>query len=283
MADPFELVLGGGLDDVTKQKMIAQALRNRKQVGDISMLTGDPRLGKFGEALMGDVEKGETEALGVRSQEQQRALTKDYYDQLKAQAGLSQAMAGRKQTEEERHNRETEAIGRENAERLRASARNQEDQNVRRLSEHLTSAGIPQLKQAVTNVTKLMADAGGDLPGSGATGMLPQFMLSKKGQLMKQGFASVRNQLLKTRSGSAVTDNESARLAEELGDLSSDEAKLNAWPQVVAQLQAIERGVKAGYDDNIVNAYDQRTATREAPAPAAKTPGKVVKWSDLGR
>lgn len=282
MADPFELVLGGGLSDTDKQKLIANALRNRKQVGDIAMLTGDDKLGAFGKVLNEDVGKSESEALGVRGSEQQRQLTGDYYKQLAAQAGLSQAMATRKQNEEERHNKESERIAELNALRARQGAANVDANNVRRLSEHMTSAGIPQLKDAVGNVTGLMKEAGGDLPGVGATGVLPQFMLTKKGQQMRQGFASVRNQLLKTRSGSAVTDNESARLAEELGAMSTDEAMMTAWPRVVAQVEAIERSIKAGYDDDVVNTFDQRNTRGAAQAAPAPTGGaKVVKWGDL--
>lgn len=289
MADPFELVLGGGLSDVDKQKMIAAALRNRKQVGDISMLTGDEKLGAFGKVLNDDVGKSESEALGVRNQEQSRALTKDYYDQLKEQAGLAQTMAGRRESETERHNRETERIGELNATRMRSAQNRQDSTNVRKLSEKLVSLGIPDIKNDINNLDSVISKykPGDDLPGTGMTAWMPQALMSKDGQLISQARSAIRNKLLKLRSGAAVTNPEAARFAEELGTMLSgtDEVFLTNWPQVKKGIQSIEQAVKAGYDDDIVQTYDDRTLSRGAP-PSVSQPSsqaKTVKWSDLGR
>ncbi len=280
MADPsaFELMLGGGLSDTAKQRMIANQLRNRQQVGDISMLSGDPKLGKFGSELNQDVGRSEASALAARGGEQQREVQKAYYDQLAKQNALANTMADRRESEAERHNREMEAIG-------LANSGKQADKDVQKLAANLQTAGVPALRDAVTNLDGIIKNSGGDLPGMGATGRVPQFMLTQQGMKVRQAYAQVRNMFLRTRSGQAVTDRESDRLMEELGDSPSDATLISAWPRIMSQVNAIERDIKAGFDDETVKTYE-KNQQRGAGAPPAGAPAgapAAVKWGDLGR
>ena len=56
-----------------------------------------------------------------------------------------------------------------------------------------------------------------DIAGFGATGMSPQATLSKEGKDVRVAVESLKNQLLKARSGAAVTDQEAKRFLEEVG------------------------------------------------------------------
>lgn len=56
-----------------------------------------------------------------------------------------------------------------------------------------------------------------DLPGFGATGMAPSWMLSSEGKKLRQDVSSVGNAIIKARSGQAVSNQEAERLANELG------------------------------------------------------------------
>jgi hypothetical protein len=273
-------MLNGGLTDAAKQKMIANQLRNRSQVSDISMLSGDPKLAKFGEELNQDVGRSQAAALTARGGEQERVVQKAYYDQLAQQNALANTMESRRMSETERHDRAMELASGGAMER-------QKDKDIQKLAANMQTSGIPALRDAVNNVSGLMDKAGNDLPGVGMTGSLPQFMLTKEGQKMRQGYAQVRNMLLRARSGQAVTDAESARLAEELGASPSDETLITAWPRVLAQVDAMEKAIKAGFDDDTVKTFEERQKRGATSVPAAGAPpasgGKTVKWSDLGR
>lgn len=281
MADPFELILGGGLSDADKQKMIASALRNRRQLGDVSMLTGDQKLGQFGSSLAQDVQATEGRALSTQSSEAQRALTQDYYDQQAGNSALSQAMALRRAGETERHNRATEAA------RGVATDKNR-DTNVRRLSESMTRAAIPELKNDLATLQSTISGFGeGDIPGVGYTGAFPTMMLSDKGADMRQKLATVRNKLLKMRSGAAVTDPEMNRLIEELGSMNDRDLVL-AIPKIIQGVEAVEEGILAGYDQDVVDTYSGRIGGgRGAPPgeqqgePEEDDEDEVYNWSDL--
>lgn len=295
MPSAFELMLQGGLTDADRQRLLAQQLRNRRQTGELALLTGDRVLAPLGEGLVNEALDKEGTSLNIQANEVAAGENTRRF-------GLEQAMLGRRQTEVERHNRAMEEIGRLTAARARLGVQNQFDNNVRRLSESMTRLGIPELKQDVAAVSDLLAKhEGEDLPGFGATSVLPDAMLSNEGVEFRQAVARVRNKLLKIRSGAAVTDPEMARLADELGaKLGGTDREIRlAWPDIMAGIQAIESGIVSGFDPEVVETFESRFNDRqgggdpESPAPVTRpapvnppvsapaSGGKRIKWTDL--
>lgn len=280
MPTAFEIMMGGGLTDADRQKMLAQQLRNRRQTGELSMLSGDRVLQPLGQNLYNEALDKENTSLNIKDTE-----VSDAEDVRRF--GLEQAMAARQQTETERHNRAMEEKESAATLRLQLAENRAFDQDVRRLSEKMVTLKIPELKADMDQVdTMLSKYAGQDLPGVGATGWLPNFLKSSDGADLSQRIAAVRNKLLQARSGAAVTDPETNRLLEELGSMTDRELIL-AWPKVRAALEVVENTVLSGYDPAVVSTFQERfnnrgsSDTRTASVPRGSTSGTLeISFSD---
>jgi len=89
-------------------KGLADALRKRKEVAQLAILSGDPTSQTFGGSLHADVsDQFATRAKEMESQKQ-RDLTKGYYDQMAEQQGLSRALQYEELEEMKRHHMATE-------------------------------------------------------------------------------------------------------------------------------------------------------------------------------
>lgn len=116
--DPMEILLGQNRGASTMQGL-ADALRKRKEVAQLAILSGDPTSQKFGGSLYSDVEGQQNARLEQEKAEEQRKLTQGYYDQMKEGQGLDRALREKELEEMARYHR-----GMENAALAKAMAKN---------------------------------------------------------------------------------------------------------------------------------------------------------------
>jgi hypothetical protein len=144
-------------------------------------------------------------------------------------------------------------------------------QQTKFLSQQFSKGKVSELTKSLSNIDKfLVKDLGiphgfdaskleTDIPGFGATGMVPEAMLTKKGKKMRQLVSSVRNILLNVRSGGAVTDTEAQRLAEELGATGLNDLQLmKGLAQSRDLLQSIVQNAVAGVDPEAADEFAKR-------------------------
>lgn len=131
---------------------------------------------------------------------------------------------------------------------------------------------------------------------SGPKSLLPDMMVPQDVREGRQAFNKLFNITLKNRSGSAVTNQELDRLKQEFatGALKSPDQLKAAVNQMRGVLTGHYRGISAGFGPDVLEGYNQNLremggtpllespqAQPGAPAPAAKTPGKVVPYGSL--
>lgn len=140
------------------------------------------------------------------------------------------------------------------------AARNKKDtalrQGVEKYSKQLTDSGIADLLNSVTQFNNSTQNIE-DLPGFGATYAAPDFAISEAGRDLRQTVATIRNNILRARSGGAVTPQEADRLLEELGEgFTKNDAQLK---QGIANIEAILRekltNINAGYGKDVLDQY----------------------------
>lgn len=148
-----------------------------------------------------------------------------------------------------------------------------------RLSKQFESGGLSDLTSAVENANTLLApylnQEGTDVPGFGeVAGMLPDLAVSQEGKDLRQAYSSVRNSILKARSGGAVTDGEAARLLQELGEGTGmpDNQVVKGMSNVTTFLRDRIANIQAGYSPEAVQTYEQRGGT--VKQDRLKAPGK---------
>jgi len=104
---PIEIMLAGNRDQKTL-RALAGKLRGQKDIASLSMLSGDPTVGGFGQVLNSNVEDRVAQRLDEEQKQQQRDLTKGYYDQLAGQHADNQDFRNRTLAETMRHNQAME-------------------------------------------------------------------------------------------------------------------------------------------------------------------------------
>lgn len=85
LTSPLHPDFGKTMAAPTDTSRLTNALRNRKDIATLSLLSGDPTVGNFGSTLYGDVEDKLEKKFRESQNEAQRALTKSYYDQMQGQ------------------------------------------------------------------------------------------------------------------------------------------------------------------------------------------------------
>lgn len=267
MPSPIELMLMEDRDP-SMQRALAQGLRRQSEIGALAQLTGDEVLQPFGVGLSKRVQESTlAEAMNLQ-RKKQRKLTKDYYDQQADRFGKTHALALRRQAEDEKHNEYLRTVGSPAERRLAFTIKKTFDDNVRKYSETMTRLNIPELKGDVMRVTAILDQYqeggkrfGEGIEGVGLGGLKPGRFISDEAVHLRQGLASVRNKLLRLRSGAAVTDPEMARFADELIEqfdgMGTDRELLLTFPHIVAGIKNIEAGIGAGYDPQVVATWEQ--------------------------
>jgi hypothetical protein len=301
MPDPIELMLMADRSP-EMQKALAQGLRRKSEIGALAQLTGDEVLQPFGVALSKSTQVSvQAEAMNLQ-RKAQRDLTQTYYDQLSDQFGKQHALAIRKQEEAEKHNAYLREVGSPAERRLAMTMQKNFDDKVRKYSETMTRMNIPELKGDMVRVSEILdqyreggTKYGQGIEGVGGGGWKPNRIVGDEAVRLRQGIASVRNKLLKLRSGAAVTDPEMARFAEELLEtldgMSTDREILIAFPEIAAGVANIEAGIGAGYPPEVIATWTQRfhdvqgtdpRATGVGAGPPPPNPDEGVVVADWG-
>ena len=286
MPDPIEMMLMEDRDP-EMQRALASGLRRSSEIGALAQLTGDEVLAPFGQGLSARTQQSVLSEAQNIQKKKQRELTKSYYDQMSDQFGQTHALNIRKQEEVERHNRMLLKYGTPAERRLAAAEKKRFDDNVRKYSETMTRMGIPELKGDIMRVTNILDQyrEGGEkygqgIEGVGGGGWKPGRILGDEGIALRQAIASVRNKLLKVRSGAAVTDPEMARFADELVEqidgAGTDRELLLTFPEIAAGAKNIELGIGAGYPGGVIAQWEQNYHELAGTDPRATGVGAAV-------
>jgi len=94
-----------------------------------------------------------------------------------------------------------------------------------------------------------------DIPGIGAGGFIPTLISTKDAKKVRQLKSSLKNQLLKIRSGGAVSENEAERMIEELEGAGTDKEFVFALQLIRDTLQNAVDNTMRGYDAAVVESY----------------------------
>lgn len=158
--------------------------------------------------------------------------------------------------------------------------------DVKGFAETLEKSNIPQLESTLVNIERIISkyktkgedgkESTKDLPGFGATGMLPNFMLFADGRELRQAVAPLANLTLKDRSGAAVTNPEHERFKTELGTgvLMSDDELLRGLANARALIDSTKANHMAGAHPEVIAEYNKRYgANTQVPLGAGPAPG----------
>lgn len=130
-------------------------------------------------------------------------------------------------------------------------------EETRKLASSINSSGLPQAWATMKEIEDNIPPKGEDIPGFGATGLLPTAFLSKKGKDLRTAFQTLLNVTLKDRSGAAVTPPEFERLKVELGSFTgaTDEDFRRGIDRAKKALQETTRAILAGYPEDSYERY----------------------------
>ncbi len=265
--DPMDIMLmQTGDRDTDMQRALSDGLRRRREIGQLGQLTGDEVLMPFGKQLSLSADREVLKEMDRADKQSQRQLTSGYYDFQKAQAGLAQTMALRKQDEVERHNKAMEG-------RVNAALQKTLDRDVQKLSGNITKAMLPDLQAGIAQIDDELRpyiESNSGLPGMGGLSNLGDWAFTEGGRAMKARVAKIRNMILKARSGGAVTPSEATRLLTEfsLGVMNTDEDFLRSWVDFKEQIARGEQNIYAGFTDEVKDTYLQNLG-REGGIPGS--------------
>jgi hypothetical protein len=133
------------------------------------------------------------------------------------------------------------------------------DKQVTNYKDSLIKTGIPDAVATLDQVDAILPAKGEDIPGFGATAILPDILTSKKGTDLRQIVNKLFNITLKQRSGAAVTDPELERLKSEFGQgkwKTDDQLRkgINDYKKI---LGSVIKNVNAGYRPEIRQQYTE--------------------------
>ena len=178
-----------------------------------------------------------------------------------------------------------------------------------RLSNKLVTLGIPALKSSIETLDTVIPGglkgwkaSDGEIPGvTGASAKLPLNQLSEQGRQVRQAALSVGNQIIKLRTGAAMTNDEANRLLGEIGitqaigegggwvatftGVPSSESFLFGMRNVTKALQKTEQTLARGYKgvkyDEISLPLELREAAPAAPEWQTKLEASKAAFSQL--
>lgn len=134
-----------------------------------------------------------------------------------------------------------------------------QDKDIQKYSSELDKTGVPSAIVQLEKIHGIM-DRQEDIPGYGATGMLPDPIVSRDAQDLRQSAATLFNLELRDRSGTAVTDNELQRLKNEFGqgNWKTDRQLREGIRQYETRLKEVIRNINAGVDPTVLRDYKAR-------------------------
>lgn len=186
-------------------------------------------------------------------------------------------------------------VARANAdERARSRADTDAENRVRKFSESLEKAGLPELDQALGNVRGVLEKYRDDIPGYGRLmSLAPDFALTDEAQQVRADMQMAANIILKARSGAAVTNQEQQRFLREVaaGKGFSVAALRRGWDNIFEAVEGKKQNILSSVPDDVLRVYNERSPvplTRRAPSEArllrasASSAGVPTKGGDRG-
>jgi len=167
-----------------------------------------------------------------------------------------------------------------------------------KLVDKINSLGLPALKSSFAELDSAMPGGidgwkqGQKIPGvSGAEGALAVNRLKGQANKIRGAAASVGNQILKLRSGAAVSDGEAARTLAELGmtpvigeggtwtglafkGITSEEAFVNGMKRARAMVQNVESSYRNAYGGEVYDSVSAPLKSKSAPKNFKMSNGK---------
>lgn len=155
-----------------------------------------------------------------------------------------------------------------------AKAKDKLDTRVTKYSEEMQQTGVPKALGQLEIIHGIM-DKSEDVPGFGQTAALPDLMISREGQDLRQATQTLFNIELKDRSGAAVVDQELQRLKAEFGqgNWKTDRQLREGIRMYEKRLHEVIRNMNAGVDSSVADEYAARGGrdTRKyQPSPEEK-------------
>ena len=138
------------------------------------------------------------------------------------------------------------------------------EQDVRSLSRDMQEA--QSFRRATARALRELRGASDtELRAINMTAGVPPGMTPQRTQQLRSAISRVKNELIKERSGAAVTENEMSRIRDEVGDFrTSDPVVMRNWINTIAaDASALVRTVRAGYSDDVIQAYESNLQREE--------------------
>jgi hypothetical protein len=266
--------------------LLPDDLRRMKAFANIAMLSGDPVLTQAGAPMLRNAQA--SEALAAQSAD--RAEDRAYRESQSAQNEQfrrDQLAQNRELAERSRRDQLLSTYERLNQaqrteeEKAAERAEVRRDKGVDKLASDFEKGGYSELQQSTKDLKAMLARyEGKNIPGVGGIANVPfigpglaRLTGGDEGRENQSIVASVRNALLKARSGGAVTDSEATRMMEELQTAigSGDEDFRKAATRISNTLDARVANLFAGQRPEVVDEYAARggTVTRSStPKPS---------------
>lgn len=311
----YDIMLSGQIPGPERTRALAGKLRGQEDRALLAMLSGDPVLSQVGQVQGNAARSNAAGFARMRQRMEDRASTErrhgETQDRLQQQFEAQQNATELAREEANRRHDENLALRRDTLEaniehreltrqlmeqKEQAKLSKQNNDNARRLSAKLVDEGVTDLEASIEQADQVVSkyfdpntgerrEGVDDIPGyGGLDNARPTLLLSQEGKEMRTFLASVRNKILKARSGAAVTNPEMARLSEELGTAlgGTEEQMIQAYVKLRKELGKVKSGIMAGYSPEVVDLYQSQFAEGRGvigemlPGDRASTPGNVT-------
>lgn len=293
MANLYELAAAGTEIDPAEQQRIAKEIQQRldreRKLGSALVITGRGKgTGDIGGMMLSRAEKeaaGLTDYLTSQQKakaEAARRATEDAWRRERAEemdtwrrnVDERQRAAAAARAERDARDYQNRIEQQQLAEEARREGRTSQ------LAQRMQQSGLPGLEASMRTAEAYLADypEGTDIPGiGGVSNVLPNVLQSDEANLVRSAVQGVSNQLLKLRSGAAVTDPEMRRFLTEvaMGYGVSEEVFRKRWPEVMNIIRAEKANLFSGFDPETVDAYMQRfesDAIQSLTGPSTQQP-----------
>lgn len=163
-----------------------------------------------------------------------------------------------------------------------AKATTQTNEGAKELEKRVPAEAASMLTK-LDSLEGLIGPDGQDIPGMGAVARhLPNFMLSSEGQQVRQSAKGLLAQLMKMQSGTAASEGEVERKAEELGmgSTSTQEQFRNGLKNLRKEAAATIQQHYAGFTPESVKTYEAHGGVTPGAFAGPPPPGDTVRMVD---
>ena len=268
MADLYQSLISAAPTQEQKQMAIAEALRRRRGLGELGVLSNDEAIGKLGANLVDSSDSYAKQINDTRLKEQDDARTAQYYamqnqwqqaDQSHRKSALEQAMKIAQMNDARM--REIAALqrqAREDALKDKESLKLGESLDKRRhkLSADLDKSGLPRLWQAFNRVEAMNASSD-DLSGVGGPANTVLGKWSSEGAANQNTIADLRNAIIAAGAGKAITQTEMKLMLDELAlnPWDREETFRKAVTNIRSRINEATKNWYAGAGKDVVQSY----------------------------